>query len=280
MIYAVRRRKGQMIRSLQSHWPEYLMEGAELALFMVAATAFTALIQYPASTLHHLVRDPFWRRFCIGCGMGLTAAFLIFSPFGKRSGAHMNPSVTLTFLRLGKVKPWDAVFYVIAQFAGGTAGIFLTAILIRGVIQDPAIDYILTAPGPRGPWVAFGAESVISFFLMLTILAASNTVRLSRWTGLFCAGLIALYVTVESPLSGMSMNPARSFGSAANASVWASFWIYCTAPLLGMLLAAELYVRGKGIAYCAKLHHHNHARCIFNCRFDELMQKDDRASTP
>jgi aquaporin Z len=269
-----------MIRSLQSNWREYLMEATELALFMIAATVFTALIQYPASALHHIIRDPFWRRFSTGCGMGLTAAVLIFSPFGKRSGAHMNPSVTLTFLRLGKIKLWDAMFYVIAQFAGGTAGIFLAAVLIRRVIEDPSVHYIVTAPGPRGPWVAFAAESVISFFLMLTILIASNTARLSRWTGIIAACLIALYVTVESPLSGMSMNPARSFGSAANAAVWASFWIYCTAPLLGMLLAAELYVRGQGIVYCAKLHHHNHTRCIFNCRFAELMQKDDRTSTP
>jgi aquaporin Z len=269
-----------MIRSLHEHWPEYLMEGTELALFMIAATAFTAMIQYPASALHHIISDPFWRRFCIGCGMGLTAVVLIFSPLGKRSGAHMNPAVTLTFLRLGKVKPWDAMFYVIAQFVGGTAGIVLAAVLIRGVIQDPSVNYIVTAPGPQGPWVAFAAESVISFFLMLTILVASNNARLSRWTGLLSACLIALYVTVESPLSGMSMNPARSFGSAANASVWASFWIYCTAPLLGMLLAAELYVRGKGIVYCAKLHHHNHARCIFNCRFAELMQKDDHSFSP
>ena len=59
----------------------------------------------------------------MGVAMGSTAVALIFSPLGKRSGAHFNPSVTLTFFRLGKIKAWDAVFYVLFQFAGGIAGV-------------------------------------------------------------------------------------------------------------------------------------------------------------
>jgi aquaporin Z len=77
--------------------------------------------------------------------------------------------------------------------------------------------------------------------------------------------LVALYITFEAPISGMSMNPARTFASAALAHHWTALWIYFTAPLVGMLAAAETYSRinGKRSVACAKLHHANRMRCIF-----------------
>ena len=82
---------------------------------------------------------------------------------------------------------------------------------------------------------------------------------------------MALYITVEAPLSGMSMNPARTFGSALPGHVWTAWWVYFTAPLIGMLLAAEFYARLKGPAavLCAKLNHHTSKRCIFRCGFQQ-----------
>src|SRR6185436_15457048 len=105
----------------------------------------------------------------------------------------------------------------------------------------------------------------ISFILMSVVLAVSNTRRLSRWTGIFAGALVATYITIESPISGMSMNPARTFSSAAGAHVWMSLWIYFIAPPVGMLLAAEVYrlLNASRTIACAKLHHHNHHRCIF-----------------
>src|SRR4029077_10552998 len=94
----------------------------------------------------------------------------------------------------------------------------------------------------------------------------------SHWTGVVAATLIAVYVALEAPLSGMRMNPARSVASAVNAGLYTSLWIYFVAPPLGMLLASEVYVRSRGTArvFCAKLNHHTPARCIFNCRFDDI----------
>jgi len=82
---------------------------------------------------------------------------------------------------------------------------------------------------------------------------------------LFAGLLVATYITVEAPFSGMSMNPARTFGSGLSAGVWTGFWIYLIAPLLGMLSAAELYLwrKGKVAVKCCKLHHDNNKRCIF-----------------
>jgi aquaporin Z len=255
-----------MRTALHDHWPEYLMEAVALGLFMLSACLCTMLIQHPASPVPHLIQQPLQQRLLIGLAMGLTAIGLIYSPWGKQSGAHLNPSVTLTFFRLGKVAPWDALWYVLAQFVGGILGMVLAAVLLRPYIADPAVNYVVTVPGSLGAGVAFVAEVVMSFVLMSAVLWVSNNRSLNRFTGL-CAGiLVATYITLEAPLSGMSMNPARTFGSALSAQVWTALWLYFLAPPLGMLLAAELYVRWHGAqsVLCAKLHHHNTRRCIFH----------------
>src|SRR5262249_20145926 len=143
--------------------------------------------------------------------------------------------------------------------------------LLGGLRADPAVNFVATVPGPAGPAVAFAAEAVISFGMMLLVLTLSNTTRLMRATGV-CAGLlVATYIVVEAPLSGMSMNPARTFAPALLAHTAQSLWIYFTAPLLGMLVAAELYVhlQGADAVRCAKFDHPAKVRCIFKCRYME-----------
>jgi aquaporin Z len=121
----------------------------------------------------------------------------------------------------------------------------------------------VTVPGQHGPLTAFIAEVAITFILMTVILHSSNHPRLKRYTGMFAGLLVAIFISFEAPFSGMSMNPARTFGSGLSAGVWTGFWIYLTAPLLGMLSAGEVYVRRNGLVKCCKLHHENDRRCIF-----------------
>jgi aquaporin Z len=261
---------GLMMRNaVAQHWPEYLMEAAGLGIFMISACAFATLIEYPGSPLRQAISNPVLRRLMMGVAMGLTAMGIIYSPWGQQSGAHLNPGVTLTFLRLRRIAPWDALFYVTAQFFGGLAGVLLAAAVLGQKVVHPAVNYVATVPGAWGAGPAFLAEVVISFVLMATVLIASNTDRLARLTGLFAGALIATYITLEAPISGMSMNPARTFGSALPGRVWTALWIYFTAPPLGMLLAASLYLRLRGAqgVICAKLHHHNDKRCIFRCGY-------------
>ena len=264
-------RAGKAMRNaLVQHWPEYAMEALGLGLFMLSACAFTVLIEHPASFARQAIGDAFARRVLIGIAMGLTAVALIYSPVGKRSGAHLNPAVTLTFWRLGRIEAWDAVFYVLFQFLGGTAGVLLFSGCVGPMlIADPSVSYAVTIPGMSGRWVAFLAETAISAGLMFTVLMVSNRPALNRYTGLCAGALIMLYIAFEAPLSGMSMNPARTFASALPARIWTDAWIYFLAPLLGMLAAAELYVmtRGESTILCCKLHHDNASRCIFPCRY-------------
>ena len=237
---------------------------------MLSACAFTTLLYHPASPLANSFPNDILRRALMGIAMGSTAIAIIFSPLGKRSGAHFNPSVTLAFLRLGKVAPVDAAFYIVSQFAGGIAGVLIAMLLLGPAVAEQHVNYATTQPGPNGPLVAFLAELLISFVLMSVVLRVSNTERLARWTGVFAGALVATYITFESPISGMSMNPARTFGSAFGAHVWMSLWIYFAAPPVGMLLAAEVFTRGKTRrwARCAKFHHYNNQRCIFRCNFE------------
>jgi aquaporin Z len=258
-----------MLESLRKHWPEYLIEAGCLGTFMVSACSFAALLGHPESPVQNWMLARMPMRMLMGIAMGLTAISIIYSPWGKRSGAHMNPAVTFTFWRLGKVETWDAFFYVLAQFIGGIGGVLLVHAALRSWVSHPSVNYAVTRPGGLGAVIAFFAELFISFILMSVILMISNTQKLARYTGLFAGALVATYITFESPISGMSMNPARTLGSAFSAHVWTALWIYFTAPPLGMLLAAEVYVRLRGAqaVICAKLHHQNSQRCIFRCGY-------------
>src|SRR5262249_25076403 len=142
---------------------------------------------------------------------------------------------------------WDAAFYSVAQFIGGVFGGVLSALVLGELVAHPAVQYAATVPGMSGGGIAFLAEVVIAFLQMSLVLRISNTPRLARFTGLFAGVMVATYISLEAPYSGMSMNPARTFASALPARVWTALWIYFTAPPLGMLLAAELYVRQRGL---------------------------------
>lgn len=260
--------RGGAVRALARHWPEYLIEGWALGTFMVSAAVCTTLLEAPGSPLRMALPDADLRRVLVGLGMGFTAIVLIYSPWGQRSGAHMNPAVTLTFWRRGKVAGWDALFYLIAQFAGGTAGVLIAARLLGPAFTATPVRYVVTLPGEQGVAMALAAEVLIAAGMMGTVLVVSNSPRLARLTGLFAGLLVFLYISVEAPLSGMSINPARSFASAFAAREWHAFWIYVVAPLAGMLLAGEVYgVWLRRPLACAKLLHPADQRCI-HCGYD------------
>jgi aquaporin Z len=261
--------RGPWLAALRRHWPEYAIEAFGLAAFMVSALSFTVLLEHAASPVHRALPDPLVRRALMGLAMGATSVCLVYSPWGQRSGAHFNPALTLSFFRLGKLEPADAAGYAAAQFLGGAAGVALAAAVLDELVAAPEVRFAVTLPGSPGEAAAFAAEVAISFGLMLAVLFCSNHPRTARFTGLLAGSLVATYITLEAPISGMSMNPARTLGSAAGAGLYDSLWIYFSAPPVGMLLAAEAYLRLRGAraVRCAKLHHRNRQRCIFRCGY-------------
>ena len=228
------------VAAFRADWPLYVYEAAELAAFMISACVFTVLLFVPGIAP---VVNPCGARALMGLAMGTTAVMIIKSPWGKRSGAHFNPAITVTFYRLGKIEAYDALFYIVAHFVGGVGGVGVAALLLGPRIALPQVRYAVTVPGLGGVPGAFGAELFMAALLMSVVLYTSNRPRLAPWTT-YCMGvLIANYILFFAPVSGFSINPARSVGSAVFAHVWTALWVYFVAPLAGMLGAAEVYVR-------------------------------------
>ena len=250
---------------MAGHWREYAAEALALGLFMVSATVCTVALEHPASPLRAALPDAFVRRVVMGLAMGATAATIIYSPLGARSGAHMNPAVTLAFLWLGRVRPRDAAGYIGGQVIGAVAGTALAAALVAPLAAAPEVNYVRTLPGPAGVAPAILGEFVISFLTLSILLAVSARPSTMRATGLIAGLIVMANIAFEAPLSGMSMNPARSFGPALVAGDFSFLWIYLAVPPAGMWLAARWH-RGRAVASpraCAKFNHSSRVTCIF-----------------
>ena len=255
--------------AFRRHWRLYVDEGAELAIFMISACFFTVWLFDPALPALKLLPSSALRRLLMGISMGATAILIIRSPMGKRSGAHFNPAITLTYFRLGKIDRWDTGFYVVSQFIGGICGVGLSALCLRSSLAVPTVDYAVTVPGRGGTAGAFCAEYLMAALLMLVVLWFSNRPPLAQYTSYLVGGLITFYVFVFAPVSGFSINPARTTGSAVFADVWTAVWLYFVAPVLGMMTSAEIYLHVYGIesVLCAKLHPDPSYPCPFLCQF-------------
>lgn len=236
-----------MIENLKIHWQVYLMEAFGLAGFVIGAGLLTILLEHPDLPVmkSSLGKYAVLRRIPLGIIMGGYITAVIFLS-GKKSGAHINPSVTWTFFRLGKINFSDAFFYTIAQFSGAIGGALLLKSTIGSLFGHPLINYGNTAPKPpHTAMAAFIAEFIISFILMLAVLMAGSSKRFEKYVALISGILITLYLIIELPFSGMSLNPARSFAGAVAANKFEHVWIYFVAPTLAMLTAAEMYLLWK-----------------------------------
>jgi aquaporin Z len=219
----------------------YLQEALGLAIFMVSACFFSGLLfgknGYFVSDFSGSVRQ-----ILLGLMMGLTALYIFYSPFTSPSGSHINPAVTLAFFRVGKIDSWDAFFYVIFQFTGGTLTVYIMAALMGENLTAAPLYDVVTIPGKHGPAAAAITELIIAFIMMSMVLFTADHPVLNKYSRIFAGLLVCIYVIIAGPISGFGMNPARSFASALPSNVWTSFWIYLFVPLAGMLGAAEIYL--------------------------------------
>jgi aquaporin Z len=252
------------LEALRRHWPEYAIEGWALGMFMISASVATVLLYDPRAPTFGLIENEFWKRALMALAMAGTAAAIIYSPWGKRSGAHMNPAFTLSFWVLGKIKTVDAAYYALFQFVGGICGSLLSYVLTGGLLADPQANWAVTVPGPQGVAAALFSELIIAFILMFVVAVMLNS-KFDQLIGIVAGGLIFLYVLYESPYSGFGMNPARSFSSALPANTWTAFWVYLIAPPTGMLTAVFVhsYVLGLPADFTQpKLNPNYVTRCI------------------
>jgi MIP family channel proteins len=172
---------------------------------------------------------------------GLVIMVMIYA-VGHISGAHFNPAVSFAF-GLTRHFPWPRVIaYWIAQAAGAIAA----ALLLRASLGDVAEVGATLPSGSDGQ--AFLWETILTFFLMFVIMAvATDTRAVGEAAAIAIGGTVGLDALFGGPLTGASMNPARSLGPALAAAELSSIWIYVLAPLLGASLGALAYqfVRGE-----------------------------------
>jgi aquaporin Z len=250
------------------------MEGTELGSLMLSICICGSFLYSSESPLNYLALSRGIKSLLMGTAIAMTTLLIIYSPFGRRSGAHVNPAVTLTFLWLRRIHHWDAACYVVAHFAGAVVGV-ATAHQILGMrLSSAPVWYLVTLPGIHGRTVAFIAEFVSSALLMGIVLYASNHRRLARYSPLLVALFTIVYFGLCSSISGFSVNPARTFSSALFARIWEGIWIYFSAPCLGMLASAGIYINrmGSNRVYCAKVFHDRQSSCPFRCEFDSLFR--------
>lgn len=233
------------------HWRHYLAEAAGLAFFMLGASIITTQLHYKEAWLHGIITNPFAQLASLGLLMSFVIAAIIYTPWGNKSGAHINPAVTIAMWRLGKIDAHDALFYILSQFAGGVVAVQIAGLLLGRGYTKAGTNYVVTQPGPAGASVAFIAEWIISFVLMMWAL---NDAKREKFAGLMIAILLGFYLVVEEPFSGMSLNPARSFASAFAAREWKDLWIYFVAPITATLAAAELFRWITGCAHNLAAH--------------------------
>lgn len=242
-----------MKASFKKNRKHYLQEALGLAIFMISACFFGAMLFSEKSSWHVSLSNDTARNILMGLAMGATALFIFYSPFTAPSGSQINPAVTITFFRLGKMCPYDAMFFIIAQIAGGTIAVYLMQFLMGDLLTAPPVNSVATIPGKFGTTPALITEFIIAFITMTMVLFTSHHYKLKKYTRLFAVCLVCVWVITAGPVSGFGMNPARSFASALPAGIWTTFWIYLLIPFAGMLSAAEFFLYFAGIREKNKL---------------------------
>jgi len=241
-VYSGKRGFTQMKASFKKNWVHYLQEALGLAIFMVSACFFSALFLGNEGSLHYTFPDDDVRNIVNGILMGSTALFIFYSPFTAPSGSHINPAVTITFLRLNKMCRYDAMFYILFQFTGGMLAVHVMAALLGKSLTAAPVSYAVTVPGKFGIVPAAITEYIIALITMTMVLFTSNNDNLKKYTRLFSGCLVCSWVFFAGPISGFGINPARSFSSAFPAHIYTAFWIYLFVPFAGMLSAAEIFL--------------------------------------
>ena len=259
---------------MRRNFSAYACEFAGTALMLFIGVSAVSFMWAPGSPVP-VIDNNTLRRFMTGIMFAGGGTAIVYSPLGQISGGHINPAVTLAFWRLGKVPGHDAAAYVVAQFLGAVAGAYAAGVAWGALTTG--VQYAATVPGEGYTRAgALAAETFMTFLLVFTIFVCVNKPRLAARTGLIAGTLVALLVTIEAPVSGTSLNPARTLAPAILASNYTAIWVYFAGPIAGALLAAATY-RGQWgqQTVCAKLYHTEKYPCPFETCSYRLVQRGE-----
>src|SRR5215469_17871596 len=248
------------------HWPEYAAELLGTAFLLFAGVSAVVFDFGTSSPLAHVLPDASIRRLITGLLFAGSGSLVAISPLGKLSGAHINPAVSLAFWLQGKMRQYDLAGYIASQLLGAAFGAGLAVLIWRE--RAVSVHNGVTVPGVGYPiWSVFLIEMGLTCLLVLAIFLFVSSHRLMRWTPLMTWILVAFMYWLAAPISGFSLNPARSFGPALVSWFWRDQWLYYLAPPSGALLAVALFrslsLVGIHDVLTAKMFHAPRYRCIF-----------------
>jgi aquaporin Z len=251
------------VQTMRRNLLAYFSEFAGTAIMLFIGVSAVAFMWGPGSPVP-VVPNGALRRLLTGIMFAGGATAVVYSPLGQISGGHINPAVTLAFWRLGKVPTRDAVIYVVLQFAGAFVGAWAAG-LAWGPLTT-GVQYAATVPGEGYSQAgAFVAETFITFLLVFLIFVCVNKPKIAPKTGIIAGSLVAFLVMVEAPMTGTSLNPARTLGPAILAPNYTALWLYFAGPIAGALLAVAAFTGQWGKkTVCAKLYHTEKYPCPFD----------------
>jgi aquaporin Z len=234
-------------------WRKFFAEMIGTALLLMVGLSIVILMFGSGSPLAEWIPNIKLRQAITGFLFGGTGALIAISTLGKESGAHINPAVTMSFWLFRKIDSRTALIYVAAQLTGAVIGTL--PLLLWGQFGQ-SISFGATTPGASYTTQNALLGEVITTFTMVSLLAIFLGFRQIRpYTPALFPFLYAIMVPLEADISGISTNPARSFGPAVISGTWDSWWIYWVGPLAGALLACIFTSRLAKRITTAKLYH-------------------------
>lgn len=243
------------------HWGEWISELLGTAVLFGVGFSVVAVLVSPRSPVAGHVTGV--RFLLVGLNFGVLSGLIAVSPLGRRSGAHLNPAVTLAFWLRGHVHRHDLAGYLAAQFLGALVGTVLFALALGP--WAASIHHARTSPAPVGALAGIGIEAAMTLTLLATVFLALGARRLMPWTPLLAGVALTALIWVGSPPTGASLNPARSLAPAVVEGQFADLWVYFAGPLAGAAAAAAL-CRACGVRpLTAKLFHDTRYRCSLGC---------------
>lgn len=238
------------------HFTEWCCEFIGTAFQLFVGFSIVAVMEVPGGPGASLIPSDGARLALIGVAFGVLAAIVALSPIGRRSGAHLNPAVTLGFYVRGHTHGHDLAGYSIAQVLGAlVAGVGFAATWGSWARQ---VGSARTAPAVGiNDWAAVGIEAAITFGLLVTILVMVSSSATARWTPAVVTGVLSGLIWAGAPRTGASMNPARTLGPDIATGNFTALWVYIVGPLAGAALAVGAYTlfSGRRTTLTAKLFH-------------------------
>ena len=210
----------------------YASEFFGTAILMIAGVSAISLSFGESSQVGSLIPNQILRLAFAGAGFGLGAVVVVYSTLGQTSGGHLNPALTIAFWMQDKIETKKLAPYIVSQCLGSLAGTALVAIVIPELSSSVGhgvtnVAEIIT------PGIAILLEAFLMMIFVFMIFWMTASHDRSRYTGLMVFLYLVVFVPLEGPLTGTSINPARSIGPAIVANNYADLAVYIIGPIIG-----------------------------------------------